>query len=102
MNKFLFLVLISLLTSCTNKLDGTYTDSSGLLKYTFKPNGKVYQSAMGIELEMPYTIEGDLIKLPVYQGVSIVLTLRGDGALISPMGVLRKQDSDKKINLPKS
>ena len=101
MLKILVILLLLLLTACGNKLDGTYVDDTGLLKYTFKSNGKVYQSAMGVEMEMPYTIEGDKIKLPINQGVSMVLTLQTDGTIQAPMGILlRKQVSGSASILP--
>jgi hypothetical protein len=103
MFKILVIFLLLLLTACGNKLDGTYVDGTGLLKYTFKSNGKVYQSAMGVEMELPYIIEGDKIKLPINQGVNMVLTLQADGTIEAPMGILlRKQGSSNASILPSS
>ena len=93
MYKALVVLLLIVLSACGKKLDGTYIDDSGLLQYSFNSNGMVYQSSMGIEVEMPYTIEGDKIKLPIYQGVSMVLTLLADGSIQSHLGILRKKDA---------
>ena len=91
MKKFLSLALVLLLLACGSKVDGTYADKAGLISYTFKSNGKVSQTSMGMTIEMNYEVEGDKIKLMAAQGVSIVMTLKEDGSIEGPLGNLTKQ-----------
>jgi len=44
-------------------VDGTYSDETGITSYRFESGGKVYMSAMGTEMEFPYTVDGNRIKI---------------------------------------
>ena len=69
------------------KLDGTYTDEMGLTSYRFTSGGKVYVSAMGIETELNYRVDGDKVKIGTPQGPNMIFTLLPGGALSGPMGI---------------
>lgn len=58
-------MLMCVLTACTTKLSGTYTNDEGLVKqsFTFKENNKVEVSAFGIYVEGEYLIEDDTITI---------------------------------------
>jgi outer membrane lipopolysaccharide assembly protein LptE/RlpB len=90
MKKLFLLSVVLLLSACGSKLDGTYADKNGMLSYTFKSNGKTYQSAMGMEVELDYEVDGNKIKLVTPQG-NMIMTLLDDGSIESPMGILTKQ-----------
>ena len=88
----LLLVTIILLSACGSKLDGTYADEYGMMNYTFKSNGKVIQSAIGMEMEMKYEVEGDKVKILMPQGVNMVFTMQDNETIQGPMGIkLKKQ-----------
>ena len=57
--------LVCILTACTTKLSGTYTNDEGLVKqsFTFKEDNKVEVSAFGIDVEGEYLIEDDTITI---------------------------------------
>ena len=72
-------------------LNGTYSDSLGISEYTFKDDGTLLISAMGTEIERPYEVNGDKIKL-LGPGGALVLTLLPDGSIRGPLGqILTKQ-----------
>ena len=58
-------MLMYVLTACTTKLSGTYTNDEGLVKqsFTFKEDNKVEVSAFGIDVEGEYLIEDDTITI---------------------------------------
>ncbi len=62
MKKWFTVILVCLLAACTSGLNGTYTDETDTVSYTFKPDGKVTMNTMGIEQEMDYKVEDDKIK----------------------------------------
>jgi hypothetical protein len=87
----LLLVAALLLSACGSNLDGTYTDEMGMVTLTFKSNGKVSQSVMGMETEWDYEVEEDKIKVLMPQG-TMVWTLQDDGSILGVMGMkFRKQ-----------
>lgn len=58
-------ILVCMLTACTTKLNGTYSNNDGLVKqsFTFKEDNKVDVSAFGINIEGEYTIEDGTITI---------------------------------------
>lgn len=62
---FLVIILMCILTACSTKLSGTYTNEDGLVKqsFTFKEDNKVEVSAFGIEVEGEYLIKNDTITI---------------------------------------
>lgn len=58
-------MLLFMLTACTTKLSGTYTNDKGLIKqsFTFKEDNKVEVSAFGIDVEGEYLIEDGKITI---------------------------------------
>ncbi len=92
--QFFLLSTVLLLSACgsRSKLDGTYSD--GFSSYTFKSNGKVSMSVMGIEREMNYEVDANKIKIGVDPSgnSAFVFTLLDDGSIQGLMGVkLTKQ-----------
>jgi hypothetical protein len=69
------------------RLEGTYTDSMGMVEYTFKRNGKMTISMMGSEIETNYDVEGNKIKLLQPGGAAVVLTLSKEGTIQGPLGM---------------
>lgn len=61
----LIILLVSALTGCARKLNGTYTNGEGLIKqsFTFKEDNKVEVSAFGIDVEGEYFIDDDKITI---------------------------------------
>ncbi len=96
MKTAVLVIAVLLLSACGSKLDGTYSDRSGTLTYTFRSNGTVLMSmsTMGVatEHEMKYEVDGDKIKIGAPQGgSSLVLTLLKDGSIQSPLGIMTKR-----------
>jgi hypothetical protein len=58
-------VVACMLTACTTKLNGTYTNNEGLIKqsFTFENDNKVIVSAFGIDVEGEYVIEDNTITI---------------------------------------
>jgi hypothetical protein len=84
----LMLVLFAalLLSACgpKSKIEGTYSPGPhGTVSYTFKSNGKMIMSVMGIETEMEYELKGkDIRVFPLGRGgSSMVMTLLEDGSI---------------------
>lgn len=61
----LIVSIICIMTSCTTKLSGTYSNNDGLVKqsFTFKADNQVEVSALGIDVEGEYFIEDDTITI---------------------------------------
>jgi hypothetical protein len=90
----ILVIAVLLLSGCGSKIDGTYTDSSRTVTYTFKSNGTVLMSVAGSEVEMKYEVEGDKIKILMAPqgGASLVMTMLKDGSIQGPIGMkLTKQ-----------
>ena len=79
-----------LLAACGKKLDGTYTDSMGIMEFTFASNGKVVQSQLGMRVELPYEVDGKDVRIQSPQG-TLLLTLNNDGTIQGPMGMTLKR-----------
>jgi len=92
-----FVAATLMLSSCSSGgLDETYSDKTGNIEVKFESGGKVYTTAMGVEIEYYYEVDGDKIKVmmgPDGQGPRQIWTLQDDGSLSGPMGVkLTKKD----------
>ena len=91
----IFIIATLVLSACGSGLDGTYSDKMGVIEYKFESSGKVYASAIGMETELEYTVEGNKVKItvPGGKGGNQILTLQDDGSLSGPMGItLTKKD----------
>jgi len=75
-----------LLSACGAGLEGTYADGVGLTRYTFRGDGTVTMRMMGTEVEVPYEVEGDKVKVGPPDN-RLVLTRQPDGSLEGPLGV---------------
>ncbi len=79
-----------LLAACGKKLEGTYSDPTGVVQFTFQSNGKVVQSTMGARVELPYEIDGKDVRLNAPQG-TMLMKINDDGSLEGPMGMTLKR-----------
>ncbi len=86
MKKTLIVALCLFLSACGAKLNGTYSDAMGITSYKFESGGKVYVSAMGIESEWKYQVDGKRVKIEGAQG-NIILTVMDDGSLQGPLDI---------------
>lgn len=95
MKKLLIIALASLLAACSQGLSGTWSDSMGMVSYTFASDGKVMVEMLGKSQQTRYAREGDTLKVevPDSNGEMLEFTLNEDGSLQGPMGVrLQKQE----------
>jgi len=83
--------MLFLLSACGSKLNGEYADKTGAVSYTFKSGDKVLMSAIGIETEGRYEVDGNKVKVE-NNGQNIIFTINDDGSLQSPFGKLKKKD----------
>lgn len=86
MRKLMVLAALAALTACGSGLEGTYRDETGMMTYTFKSDGTMYQTVMGTEMEVPYEMDGEKILIGGPEG-RMVMTLLDDGSIQGPMGM---------------
>jgi hypothetical protein len=84
--KALWVCLVVLLVGCGQSLTGTFSDEFGATKYTFGARGKVYVSALGIETELKYEVNGNRVRIDAPQG-NIVFTIESETLLVGPLGI---------------
>ena len=90
MKKIPLLTLLLLLSACGSKLSGEYADKTGTVSYTFGSGDKVFMSALGIETEGKYEIDGNKVKVE-NSGQNIIFTILEDGSINTPFGKLSKK-----------
>jgi hypothetical protein len=90
MRKIGVFAVLLLLSACGSKLSGEYADKTGAVSYTFGSDDKVFMSALGIESEGRYEIDGDKVKVE-NNGQNVVFTILGDGSIRTPFGNLKKK-----------
>ena len=90
MKYVLTLAVLFVLAACGAKLDGTYTDQTGIVSYTFTSDGKVTSEAMGVKFEQKYELDGNKVKLVMPTG-AMVMTLNEDGSIDGAAGKLTKK-----------
>lgn len=80
-----FLVVALLMVSCSDGLDGEYSNGSGLIIYKFKSGGKVdmITRVLGLEtsVEKDYKLEDGKVKLVLGDGLQQVMIIDKDGCL---------------------
>ena len=88
MKKMMALMLASLmLAACGKKLDGTYSDKSGVMEISFHGNK---MEMMGMEME--YTIEDGQVKVKRADGTVLLMRIKDDETLQFPLvGELKKR-----------
>ena len=79
-----------LLSACGSKLSGEYADKTGTVSYAFGSGDKVLTSALGIETEGKYEVDGNKVKVE-NNGQNIIFTILEDGSLKTPFGNLKKK-----------
>lgn len=95
MKKTIIAVVVASQSAFAFSLDGKYSDEAALANYTFSPDGKVIMSAMGLQGEMNYAVDGDKVKITTPQG-TLVMAILNDGSIRGPMGMtLSKQQKNK-------
>lgn len=82
--------MLFLLSACGSKLSGEYADKTGAVSYTFESSDKVLMSAIGIETEGRYEVDGNKVKVES-NGQNIIFTILEDGSLKTPFGNLKKK-----------
>lgn len=90
MRKISVLALMVLLSACGSKLSGEYADKTGTVSYAFGSGDKVFMSALGIETEGKYEVDGNRVKVE-NNGQNIIFTILEDGSLKTPFGNLKKK-----------
>jgi hypothetical protein len=86
------LLSAALLAGCGGGgMSGTYSDSNGVLSFTFH-SGKVDVNTPGGTVEAPYSVDGDRIVIKSPQG-NIVIHRNKDGTLDGPLGPMSKTGS---------
>lgn len=79
-----------LLAACGGGVTGTYLDSNGNPALTLS-SGNAELEAGPVKMQVPYSVDGDKIKLHAGGGEDIVLTLHSDGTLETPWGTWKKK-----------
>lgn len=86
------LLAAGLLAGCGGGgMSGTYTDSSGVISFTFH-SSKVDIHTFGGTVEVPYRVDGDNIIIKSPQG-DLVIHRNKDGTLAGPLGPMTKTSS---------
>jgi hypothetical protein len=83
--------LLGLVTACGSKLNGTYTNPSGIAMLELKSGGKATMGLGGETRDCSYTEDGKQVRLTC-AGDRISLRINDDGSLFAPgfAGVMRK------------
>src|SRR5215468_11593511 len=83
--------LSALTVACGSKLDGTYTNPSGIVMLELKSGGKATMGLGGETRDCTYTEDGKQVRLAC-AGDRISLRINDDGSLFAPgfAGVMRK------------
>lgn len=87
----LVLGLCGLLSACGSKLNGTYTNATGIVMLELKSGGKATMGMGGETKDCTYAEEGKQIRLTC-AGDRIALRVNDDGSLWAPgfVGVMKK------------
>jgi hypothetical protein len=87
MAKMLVLLTLALLLgACSQRLEGTYEDDVGFMRFTFHDDGRVVHSTLGFEVEMRYERNGDRIVVDT-PDEDVVLVRVDDRTLEGPDGM---------------
>ena len=84
-NALIALCLSSLIAGCHASVTGTYTDTSGVTEYEFRPDGKVFISVLGATVSGSYEVNAERVLITAPQGT--VLLIRSEDSLHGPMGL---------------
>ena len=89
-----WVVLVGLgtfIAACGSKLNGTYTNATGIVMLELKSGGKATMGVGGETKECSYAEEGKQIRLTC-AGDRLALRVNDDGSLFAPgfVGVMRK------------
>lgn len=91
-----FTLLAALLLAagaCSERLDETFSDASGVTSYRFAPDGRVTVTISGHRYRAHYRVRGDTVRVFGTQGS--VRLFRRAGRLYGPMGlVLHKEPAN--------
>lgn len=84
--------LCGLVAACGSKLDGTYTNPSGIVMLELRSGGKATMGLGGETRECTHAEEGKQIRLTC-GGEKIILRVNEDGTLFAPgfIGVMKKR-----------
>ena len=83
--------VLTALAACGSKLDGTYTNPSGIVMHELRSGGKATMGLGGETRECAHAEEGKQIRLTCGKE-NILLRINDDGTLFAPgfIGVMKK------------
>lgn len=76
-----------LLASCGSKVKGTYTDPSGAMSFNFDGSNVTATMAGQTSPAVPYTVDGNKVKMKNAGGSDDEFTVESDGSLSGPGGM---------------
>jgi hypothetical protein len=78
---------------CGKSVEGTYTDSSGMMTVEFDSGGKSKFTAAGMEVDGTYTVSGNTVTVTTTAGgnATRTLTINDDGSLTGDGVTLKKR-----------
>jgi hypothetical protein len=98
--KFLNVVLIAaviaamaVMGGCGSKMEGTYTNTGGMVTLDLKSSGKATFTMMGESLPCTYKVSGDKVNLDCTpKGEKVDFMIHDDGSLTGPsfIGAMKK------------
>lgn len=99
-HKFLNVVLIAaviasmaVMGGCGSKMEGTYTNTGGMVTLDLKSGGKATFTMMGESLPCTYKVSGDKVNLDCTpKGEKVDFMIHDDGSLTGPsfIGAMKK------------
>ncbi len=76
-----------LLASCGPKVKGTYADPSGAMSFNFDGSNVTATMAGQTSPAVPYTVDGNKVKMKNAGGTDDEFTIESDGSLSGPGGM---------------
>lgn len=87
MKKSMLVALSALVTGCSSGISGEYGGENCIYeKLTFKGDGAVYVTFMGMEMPAQYSVDGDRVSVTTQNGQGLVFTKNGDTLEAGIMG----------------
>ena len=87
------IVFTPVIGSCGSKVEGTYTNTGGMVTLDLKSGGKATFTMMGESMPCKYTVKGDKIALDCTpKGDKVDFMMHDDGSLTGPgfIGSMKK------------
>jgi hypothetical protein len=90
------IVAIGVIGGCGSKMDGTYTNTGGMVTLDLKSGGKATFTMMGESLPCTYKVKDDKVMLDCTpKGEKVDFMIHADGSLTGPgfVGAMKKSTS---------